>query len=495
MLEICELRMEDRNRRVTMRNIDEIIIRRVRSFAVEHGMLRNRERLLLSLSAGKDSVALLDIMSRLADSLELTLGIFHLNHLARGKDSDDDEKFVIRLAKSKGLKLYIERVDCTVRPRGKSFEDFARDKRYELLNEIACVDSWTRVATAHTMSDNSETVLMRILRGTGIHGLRGIDPVRGVLVRPLLRLSSSEVYAYLRLRELEWREDESNNDSRFLRNFVRNELIPEAESRFPGAAEALARLSDLAVKNESIIEHLVRKVYGTLYTVKNGSVLINTSQLDNDERIIRHALITVVRDHFGEYISSARIEETLKLYRSLKSNAILRTGSNLEIRFDRERQGSIIRIGRVSAEASRTPSWEYRVNIADMGERPLEVNISEIGYGLTVCVVDYSRFLEEGRNGSGLFLALPGGVDYIIVRSRARGDRMRLAAGTKKIKDILIDMKVPLKLRDSIPVVIAGDQTAALMTGVIQGCSHRVGCNFMVSEMSQKILAIYRVGG
>jgi tRNA(Ile)-lysidine synthase len=96
------------------------------------------------------------------------------------------------------------------------------------------------------MSDNSETVLMRILRGTGVHGMRGIDPVRGTLIRPLLILSSSEVYAYLRLRGLEWREDKSNNDPTFLRNFIRNELLPAAARRFPGAVKALVRLSRLA---------------------------------------------------------------------------------------------------------------------------------------------------------------------------------------------------------------------------------------------------------
>ena len=478
-----------------MRDNDDAIIRRVKAFAMEHGMLRKRDRLLLSLSAGKDSVALLDIMSQLADSLELTLGIFHMNHLSRGKDSDDDERFVTELAKSKGLKLYIERIDCAARPRGKSFEDYARDQRYGMLDEIARGDSWTRVATAHTRSDNSETVLMRILRGTGMHGLRGIDPVRGPLVRPLLRLSSSEVYAYLRMRGLEWREDGSNNDPTFLRNFIRNELLPAAEIRFPGAAEALARLSDLAVENESIIEHLVGKVYGALYTVRNGRVYIHTAKLDNDERIIRHALVTVLRDHFGEYISSTRIEETLKAYRSFKSTVTMRVGSNLEIRCEREGQGSIISIGNASTEARKPPSWEYRVDMAGISARPFEVNISESGLSLMVCVVEYSRFLEEGRNRHGLFLALPGDVAYIILRSRVRGDRIRLATGTRKIKDILIDMKVPVRLRDSIPVVMAGDETAALMTGVIQGYSHRVGCNFMVSEMSQKILAIYRVGG
>jgi len=176
-----------------MKNNHISIIRRVRAFTMEHGMLTKRDRILLSLSAGKDSVALLDIMSQLAESLELTLGIFHLNHLSRGKESDDDEYFVKELAEQKGLRLYVKRIDCSVRPSGKSFEDFSRDRRYQMLHEIAGADSWTRVATAHTMSDNSETVLMRILRGTGVHGMRGIDPVRGTLIRPLLILSSSEV--------------------------------------------------------------------------------------------------------------------------------------------------------------------------------------------------------------------------------------------------------------------------------------------------------------
>jgi tRNA(Ile)-lysidine synthase len=178
----------------------------------------NGDRLLLSLSAGKDSIALMDIMSTLAEEWSLTLGVFHLNHLSRGMESDSDEEFVRNLAKTYQLKLYCERFDCAGRPRGSSFEEFSREKRYGLLNGIARAESWDKIATAHTGSDNIETVLMRILRGTGIHGLRGIEPIRSKLIRPLLPLTSADVYAHLTDRGLKWREDRSNADPRFLRN-------------------------------------------------------------------------------------------------------------------------------------------------------------------------------------------------------------------------------------------------------------------------------------
>jgi len=478
-----------------MMKMSDAIVQRVGEFILEHGMLEKRDRLLLSLSAGKDSMALLDIMCKLAGQMSLTLGVFHLNHLARGADSDGDEAFVTDLAGLKGIRLYAERLDCTMRPRGKSFEEYSRERRYEMLAGIARSDSWTRIATAHTLSDNSETVLMRILRGTGIHGLRGIDPIRGIFIRPLLGLNSEEIYAYLRENELEWREDGSNADSRFLRNFIRNELLPFTARRFGAAEEALNRLSVLATENQLLIGRLLAKAYGKTFTVEDGRVVIRPEELDNDESIIRHALITAIRDHFGMYISRAIIEEALRAYRSCKSTLTVKAGSDLYIHYERVGRGSTICIGHAIGGRSKSPAWKYCVDIIGVSAWPLRLDIAECGISMDISVVEYSRFLEEGRNGPGLFLALPENVDYIILRNRVKGDRIKLGFGTRKIKDLMIDLKIPARLRDSIPIVEANGKTAGVMTGFMPGATNRVGVDFMITEKSQKILAIYRAGG
>jgi tRNA(Ile)-lysidine synthase len=480
---------------MTMSSHGKTIPERIHAYIREHRLLSSGERLLLSLSAGKDSVALLDIMSMIAREWSLTIGVFHLNHLSRGAESDADERFVRDLALAHKLRLYSERFDCTNRPKGYSFEEFSRETRYRLLNRIAGEESWDKIVTAHTGSDNAETVLMRIMRGTGIHGLRGIEPIRGKLIRPLLPLTSGDVYRHLAERKLQWREDASNSDTVFLRNFVRSELLPLAGRRFPAVEEALRRLSKLAIENTSLLDHLMWKTYGKPYDEKNGEVLIHTGKFGGDERCIKHALGTAIRSHFGQYISSGMIDEIIKTYRSVKNNIDISIGRNLSASIFREEGGSVIIIRKKSVSTTRSRRWEYRIVIPGESEPPGTIFLKELGCSLSVRLMDSTGFPGDYRRKDVLFLALPQGVDYIILRIRLNGDRIRLPGGTKKIKDLLIDLKIARHMRDVVPVLTIGPDTTAVMTGLAGDFHHRVASDYMVTEQSQKILAIYRAGG
>lgn len=478
-----------------MNRRDKSAVGRVRAFIQEHRLLEAGDRLIFSLSAGKDSVALLDIMSSIADEWSLTMGVFHLNHLSRGAESYADEEFVRSLAKGRNLKLYCERFDCLKRPRGYSFEEFSRETRYRYLADIARDGSWDKIVTAHTGSDNVETIVMRILRGTGLHGLRGIEPIRGNMIRPMLPLTSGEVYGYLTDRALEWREDESNSDIRFLRNFVRNELLPMAGRRFPSVDEALSRLSKLAVENASLLDHLLEKTYGKVYMEKQGEIFIYPERFGGDERVIRYALVHAIRDHFKQYISSRIIDEIMKAYGSAKNSVSIKVGGVLSISVMRDDGRSTISIGEKTAGETAKRSWEYRIDVPT-GYKPAgDIVIGEPGYSLSMCLVRYETFLGEYRRKDVLFLALPDEVDYIVLRGRINGDRIRLPGGTKKIKDLLIDLKVAQSLRGSVPIVMVGSEVAAVMIGMTVNMHHRVARNYMVTEQSQKILAIYRAGG
>jgi len=162
------------------------------------------DSILLALSAGKDSMAMLDLMLRYKENVSLKLGIFHLNHLTRGIDSDNDAALVRVKAAEYGIPFY----ECTFDFKtsgitGISFEEQARDVRYNMINSIISSEGFNKAATAHNSMDNVETLLMRIFSGTGIFGLRGINHINGNIIRPLLDIYPDEIYSYLHYKNIQ----------------------------------------------------------------------------------------------------------------------------------------------------------------------------------------------------------------------------------------------------------------------------------------------------
>lgn len=207
---------------------------------------------VVAVSGGPDSTALACALHRLAreHSTEPRLVLAHVHHGWRGAEADQDQQAVESLAHDLGLPCYVRRCSPPTSGHGLGWEALARQERYRLLRDVAREVSARYVATAHTLDDQVETVLGRILRGTGVEGLRGIAPMRPLdehvtVVRPLLRVSRRRVLAYLRQLARPWREDSTNLQTRFLRGYLRVELLPVIRRRFGRQAEkAFIRLSD-----------------------------------------------------------------------------------------------------------------------------------------------------------------------------------------------------------------------------------------------------------
>jgi len=188
------------------------------------------------------------------------------------------------------------------------------------------------------------------------------------------------------------------------------------------------------------------------------------------------------------------INEIMKAYGSDKKRISIKLGRLLSISIIREDGPCTISIReKTSRETVRMP-WEYRIIVPTNFENAAEFFIKEPGYMISVRLVGYETFLDEYLHKDVLFLDLPDGVDYIVLRNRINGDRIRLAEGTKKIKKLLIDLKIPRPMRELVPIVMVGGDTAAVMIGVTGYMHHRVAREYMVTEKSQKILAIYRTG-
>lgn len=215
---------------------------RVTEYCRTRGLLRPGDRVLAAVSGGADSVALLHLLADLRRVLAVDLAAGHVDHGLRATAAEDAD-FVGDLARSLGLPFLLRRIRCEA--RGQSPEQAAREKRYEALHDMAREAGATRIATGHTATDQAETVILRLLRGSGPLGLAGILPAtRQGVVRPLLCATREEVRDFLRSRGLDWREDPSNSDRRFLRNRVRGEVLPLLRDLNPRIDFALAALAE-----------------------------------------------------------------------------------------------------------------------------------------------------------------------------------------------------------------------------------------------------------
>ncbi|HSD10536.1 MAG TPA: tRNA lysidine(34) synthetase TilS, partial [Candidatus Binatia bacterium] len=222
-----------------------------------HSLLGKDEAVLAAVSGGPDSVALLAALIELEGGSR-RVGVAHVNHHLRGRDSDRDQAFVARLAARFGCEFHA--VDATISGRA-NLEERAREARYRALRAVAAREGFHRIATGHTLDDQAETVLHRLIRGAGIGGLGGIRPKRADrVIRPLLDVSRAEVLAYLQKRKLRYRVDRSNAVGRFTRNRIRHRLLPLLERHFnPAIRTALGRLAGLSRDDEAVLEALAER--------------------------------------------------------------------------------------------------------------------------------------------------------------------------------------------------------------------------------------------
>src|SRR5260370_26790395 len=230
-------------------DMGQSLVRRVQSAIEEQGLLRAGERVGVAVSGGADSVALLLLLLELRATVGVVLSVVHFNHQLRGKASEADAQFVAKLAAKHGLEFHAGHADVAAKAKRDktNLEDTARRARYEFFATLVDAKHLEKIAVAHTMDDQAETVLAHILRGAGLAGLGGIHCVLGHVVRPLLTVRRAELRTYLRGKKQNWREDVTNRDVTKMRARIRERLLPILEKQFQAAAvEHVATLAGLA---------------------------------------------------------------------------------------------------------------------------------------------------------------------------------------------------------------------------------------------------------
>lgn len=388
----------------------------VRKTIERYEMLRPGDRIAVAVSGGADSVALFRLMDELRDDLGVTLCVAHFNHQLRGADSDADEGFVASLARERGLEFIVDRKDVAAAAKGHGWnlEDAARRLRYSFFAEVVTRGAATRVATAHTADDQAETLLARLIRGTGLTGLASIYPVRGAIIRPLLDVRREALRNYLMAVRQQWREDTTNADTRRLRARVRQRLLPEMEQNFSrSVVNKLGELADLARDDEVFWEGFVEERYRSMVTRANNAARIQAKDLlwpmgtmnversgkQNpfralSQRIVRRLYAEVATT--GGELSRKHVEQVIHLAenRSSGRNVELPGGVRVRIEFDR-----LIFIGTDEAKRGnaflRRDSYAYDVKVPTCGSTT--ITVPEIGRRFHLKVIDWPLGERETR--------------------------------------------------------------------------------------------------
>jgi tRNA(Ile)-lysidine synthase len=432
--------------------------------------IRAGNRLAVAVSGGADSVALLCLLLELRAELGIVLSVAHVNHKLRGEESDEDERFVARLARQHGLELHVceAPVDGSHSSEiGSGIEAAARELRYGFFRRLAREDRVAKIATAHTLDDQAETVLLRIFRGTGIRGLSGIHPrivfeeqgrAFGELVRPLLGFRRAALQEFLRTQGQSWREDSSNRDIAFLRNRVRHRLLPMIGEEFGEAAiEHMGELAEIARAEEEHWERVHPEVRGQC-----GGAGDETRQaaslrglavapllalpLAARRRLVRGWLETNAPDLS---VSFRLIEEALELARGSAGKRLeLPGGRNLLRRnLQRGRQELLLELG---PPGDRGEAADYAYALAVPGA----VEVPELGGRIEARVVDAAGVPEDER---GQLLDLGRMPKEVLIRNWRAGDRFWPAhtAAAKKVKELLSDRHATGAEKKLWPVAVA----------------------------------------
>lgn len=430
----------------------------VRNHMRTRQMVRAGDRVCVAVSGGADSVALLRLLLELRSELGIVLSVAHLNHNLRGADADADAAFVAALAAEHGLEFHAasEDVRAFAERHGLSLEAAGRRLRYRFFAGLLEDGHATRVATAHTADDQAETVLLRLLRGSGTRGLAGILPSRdaqqvavGVparrsgnsIIRPLLSTRRAELRQYLRDIGQPWREDASNADLSFARNRVRAELLPLLQRHYnPSLVDALAATAEIARAEEEFWDAELARL---VPTVLSPAGHLKVAELLKQPLAIQRRLVRLT----GGALDFARVEQVLDFAqrRGRGERALPLPGGRLA-------RAAAGEIWFESAEAEPTASAGYLYRLPVPGE----VCIRELNRRITARLLPLAA-ASEGHNPLQ-FLDPSALAPELSVRNWRAGDRFRPLHGKapRKLKDLL--PKVPARERSFWPVVVSGDQ-------------------------------------
>jgi tRNA(Ile)-lysidine synthase len=402
----------------------------------------------------------LNCLLDLAPEYGLEVLAVHFNHKLRGAESEEDQKFVEDLCCRLGVELRTGSGDIkeiATKKKG-SLEELCRESRYDFLLSLMRERGFGKIALGHNLDDQAETVLMNVIRGTGIDGLKGIDPVRDCYIRPLIEVTRAEIMEFLDRRKIPFRIDSSNLENAFRRNSVRNSLIPEIRGKYnPSVTAALGRLAGIARMENRFLDKVAREALDRLQPrIKLDEFLRHDPAIQN--RIIKMALEELSPVKGG--ISHEHVAAAMNIITGSNPGASI----NLPYRISVRREYDHVIIGR---EKRKDPEFQYMIKV------PGILLLKETGMEFRFALLD--RLPENMNSEWKAFMDYSSVVPPLVFRNFRPGDRIQPFGmdGHKKLQDVFTDRKIPRARRRAIPV-LADAESVLWVPGVVMSERMRI---------------------
>ncbi|GJL53601.1 MAG: tRNA(Ile)-lysidine synthase [Nitrospirales bacterium] len=451
-------------------------------------MLVREDHVLVSVSGGPDSVALLAVLHRLRETWNVSLRVVHVDHGLRGQESDEDAVFVVQLCQMLEIPCIVEALPVQrhdVQSSGSSLQEYARNIRYQALSRIAAKTGATKIATGHTLDDQAETIVMRMVRGSGTAGLCGIPAMRDAhIIRPLLGTSRQDVLSYLQQQGLSYRVDSSNQTLAYLRNRIRHEVMPRLAQYNPNILKTMARQADIACQEEAYLDQLAvaaladiqhRKTDDAQSLCRDGLLHLPLALRRRVIRLVLHA-VSRIEDPPGfeavdtvlQYLSQSRSGSEIRVH----GVSIVREYACIHVHA----------VQTVCGALEKNHWYRQELAIPSHGVWPLTGQTFEVSVstGMRPDTLQQASPYQACFDADTFHHAL-------VLRSWQEGDRfypLGMGGKKKKLQDFFSDIKLARSRRALVPLLVAPE-------GIVWVGGYRMDHRFRVTENTQHVLMVH----
>lgn len=438
----------------------------------KYNMLKRGDRIVLGLSGGADSSALLCSLHKIYKN-DITIIAVHLNHGIRGDEAKRDMLFSKSLAESFGVTFVSKEVSvpeyCKIHKMSE--EAAGRKLRYAFFDEICRKYNCNKTAVAHNKNDKAETVLINLIRGSGVSGLCSIPPINGNIIRPLIETSRAEIEEYAKLNSIDFIIDSTNLSDKYTRNVIRNGIIPKMSAINRNAVENILRCSHILNTENEFIDMYVRKLNAV--HISDSKVCILRSTFEGEHAAVQRRLILKAVEALAGNklnVSSVQIESVLNSFKT-GNMFCFNNGIKLVI----ENEYIVLSHGYANTDYEYFPEIPGTITVTQTGLTYRFELTSMAGLKEKNSIyMDYDKFKRQKA----------------VLRTKKDGDRFNPSGmdGSKKIKKFFIDNKIPAEHRGNYPLLLSGSETAAVIP-------LRVSRNYTIDEHTKNILKITVTGG
>ena len=303
----------------------------------KYGLIQAKDKIVLGVSGGPDSITMLDILRQIQEEFDFEIVVAHINHMIR-KEAIQDEEYVKKYCEKNSIEFFVKRIDVmsVANNRKIGTEEAGRFVRYEFFDEILKQTESNKIAIAHNKNDKVETIIMHLLRGSGLSGLKGIEPIRENVIRPLIECERKEIEKYCDENRLEPRIDKTNFENDYTRNKIRNIVIPYIEKELnPNIIETIDRLSKVVKKEDRYLVKVALDVYDKILIKQEpGQIMLELKGFNEQDEVIKSRIILyTVKKLFGssQGIEKIHINDIIKLCNNNIGNKYLTPNKKIKI--------------------------------------------------------------------------------------------------------------------------------------------------------------------